>query len=152
MGIFGTRKASKGSVDQVIEMMEKYYRRRGLDLEGHIVDTCEGYGWWLEQGSAKIYIFVQDDTQGPLIRVNSPIVHFPSEHREEFFLHLLELNRELSCCWLSASDEVVIVTTQRPTLGLDQEELDGLIWSVSQVADMLDDQLAEQFNARLFKF
>jgi hypothetical protein len=131
-------------------MIGKFFRSRGLDSDGHVVETCDGYGWWLTQGSAKIYVFVQDDKGGPVLRINSPILHFPDVERERFFLHLLELNRDLTDCWLCVCDEVVIVTAQRPTLGLDQEELDSLIWSVAQVADLLDDRLAREFNARVF--
>jgi hypothetical protein len=150
MGLFGTRHVNKGSVEQVAGMIGKFFRSRGLDSDGHVVETCDGYGWWLTQGSAKIYVFVQDDKGGPVLRINSPILHFPDVERERFFLHLLELNRDLTDCWLCVCDEVVIVTAQRPTLGLDQEELDSLIWSVAQVADLLDDRLAREFNARVF--
>jgi hypothetical protein len=56
MGFFGTKKASKVTIDQVIDMIEEYFRRRGLDMDGHMVDATEGYGWWLTEGSAKVYI------------------------------------------------------------------------------------------------
>jgi hypothetical protein len=150
MGLFGTKKASKTTVSQVVDMVQEYFKRRGLDLEGHVVDATEGYGWWITEGSANIYIFIQEDRVGPVIRVNSPILHFPDANREAFFLRLLEVNRDLSSCCIAASDEVVIVSGQRPILGLDQEELNELIWNVSYVADTLDDQLSKEFNARIF--
>ncbi len=150
MGFFGTKKASKVTVSQVVDMVAEYFKRRGLDLEGHTVDATEGYGWWLTEGSAKIYIFVQEERTGPVIRVNSPILHFPDTNREAFFLKLLEINRDLTYCCIAAFDEVVIVSGQRPILGLDQEELNDLVWNVSYVADTLDDELAQEFTARIF--
>lgn len=150
MGLFGTKKASKVSIDQVVGMVHEYYRRRGLELAGHTVEATEGYGWWITEGSAKVYIFVQEVQGGPVVRVNSPILHFPEENREAFFLRLLEINRDLSYCCVAAFDDVIIVSGQRPILGLDQEELNDLIWNVSYVADKLDDDLAEEFHARIF--
>jgi hypothetical protein len=85
-----------------------------------------------------------------VIRVNSPILHFPDANREAFFLRLLEVNRDLSYCCVAACDEIVIVSGQRPILGLEQEELNDLIWNVSYVADTLDDSLADEFHARVF--
>ncbi|MBS1953123.1 MAG: YbjN domain-containing protein [Cyanobacteria bacterium SZAS-4] len=150
MGLFGTKKASKVSIDQVVGMVHEYYRRRGLDLEGHTVEATDGYGWWITEGSAKVYIFVQEVQGGPVLRVNSPILHFPEQNREAFFLRLLEINRDLSYCCVAAFDGVIIVSGQRPILGLDQEELNDLIWNVSYVADKLDDDLAEEFHARVY--
>ena len=93
---------------------------------------------------------MQEVQGGPVVRVNSPILHFPEENREAFFLRLLEINRDLSYCCVAAFDDVIIVSGQRPILGLDQEELNDLIWNVSYVADKLDDDLAEEFHARIF--
>jgi len=150
MGFFGTKKASKVSIDQVVHMVQEYFHRRGLDLSGHTVDATDGYGWWITEGSAKVYIFVQEDHGGPVLRVNSPILHFPPENREAFFLRLLEINRDLSYCCVAAFDDVIIVSGQRPILGLDQEELNDMIWNVSYVADRLDDDLAAEFHAPVF--
>jgi hypothetical protein len=150
MGFFGTKKANKRTVAQVVDMVTEYFTRRGLKLEGHTVDAVDGYGWWLTEGSAKVYVFVQEDHGGPVVRVNSPILHFPTENREAFFLRLLEINRDLSYCCVAAFDEVVIVSGQRPILGLEQEELNDLIWNVSYVADRLDDELSKEFSATLY--
>ena len=132
-------------------MINEYYKRRGLESKNHGVPGCEGYGWWITEGSAKIYIFVQDDRIGTVIRVHSPILNFPEKNREAFFLRLLEINRDLSGCSVSAFDGVIMVGGQRPIVGLDQEELNSLIWSVSYAADMLDDQLNEEFGAPIYK-
>jgi hypothetical protein len=151
MGLFGTKKSNKMTSERVVEMFAEYYQRRGLDIKGHGVPGCDGYGWWITEGSAKIYIFVQEDRIGNVVRVHSPILKYPETKREAFFLRLLETNRDLSGCCVSAFDGVIMVSGQRPITGLDQEELNTLIWNVSYVADTLDDQLAEEFGAELYK-
>ena len=151
MGLFGTKKANQTSVSQVVEMVKEYFHRRGEDLGQHEIVGCEGYGWWITEGSAKIYIFIQEDRVGPLLRVNSPVLHLPKTNREAFFLRLLEINRDLTSCGLAVYEDVVIVSGQRHIQGLDQEELNALIWNVSYVADTLDDQLAGEFQAEIYK-
>ncbi|HEY9784922.1 MAG TPA: YbjN domain-containing protein [Candidatus Obscuribacterales bacterium] len=151
MGIFGTKKASKGTVDSAVEMLTLYFKRRGLDIRGHELDDCDGYGWWITEGSAKIYIFLQEDRQGPVLRVTSPIVHFPQTNRDSFFLRCLDINRDLSGCCLAAFEQIVMVTSQRPLQGLDQEEVNSLIWNVSNAADYFDDVLAKEFSCRVYR-
>lgn len=153
LGLFGTRKTNKGTVENVIEMLDQYYKRRNLDISGHEVNSCEGYGWWLQEGSAMVYIFVQEDPRGgaPLLKINSPILHFPDKNKEDFFAKLLELNRDLSCCSFATYEGIVLITSQRPIQGLDPEELNTLVWNVSHAADVFDDLLAKEFNARHFR-
>jgi hypothetical protein len=151
MGLFGTKKSEKVTGHQVVAMVNEYFKRRGLEMKSHGVPGCEGYGWWITEGSAKIFIFVQEDRIGEVLRVNSPILHFPEKNREAFFLRLLEINRDLSGCCVSAFDGVIMVSGQRPIIGLDQDELNSLIWSVSYVADTLDDQLSEEFGAQIYQ-
>jgi len=148
MGLFGTTKSTNVSEKEVVKMVGKYFERRHLDIEGHELEAGEGRGWWLKEGSAKIYIMCLEDHKGPVLRITSPILHFPQSKREEFLLRLLEINRDLSGVALAAFNEVVLVTAQRSTIGLDQEELNELIWAVSFVADKLDDDLCTQFGAR----
>lgn len=148
MGIFGTQKASKGSIEQVAEMIESYFHRRQLDPKQQELPGAEGYGWWLTEGSAKIYIFVQDTASGPVLRITSPLVYIPESNRETFYRKLLDVNANLSSCSLATHENIVLVVAQRPTLALDQEELDALVWNVAFVADLLDDQLATEFKTR----
>lgn len=150
MGLFGTKPA-KGTVESVVAMLSDYYKRRNLEFDGHVLDSSDGCGWWIHEGSAKVYIFLQEDRTGSiLIRVTSPIVHFPDTDREAFFLRCLELNQDLSCCSLSSHEEIVLVTSQRPIQGLDQEELNTLIWNVSHASDVMDDIFAKEFSCRVY--
>lgn len=152
MGLFGTAKTSKRNVEQVYAMIEKYFHRRRLNIEDHIMDACEGYGWWIAERDIKVYVFIQEALRGKSIeiRCTSPIVHFPMGNRELFLTRLLEINRDLSWCCLAAFEDVVLVSAQRPIEGLDQEELDNIIWTVSQTANELEDRLSKEFGARVF--
>lgn len=153
MGLFGTKQTSKRSAEQVYSMIEKYFHRRRLNIEDHAMDACDGYGWWIAERDIKVYVFIQEalrGTKGMEIRCTSPIVHFPMANRDLFSMRLLELNRDLSWCCLAAFEDVVLVSAQRPIEGLDQEELDNIIWTVSQTANELEDRLSHEFGARVF--
>ncbi len=150
MGLFGTKRASHGTVGEVAHMIEHIFKKRGLDPTQHQLEGSEGYGWWITEGSARIYIFVQETNTGPVLRITSPLVHVPETNREAFYRHLLAINTDMSSCALSVHEDIVLVVTQRPTVGLEQEELDSLVWNVAYVADLLDNKLAAEFNARMY--
>lgn len=150
MGLFGTTKVNKGTVDEVAEMIETYFHKRELSPGNQQLPGAEGYGWWLTEGSAKVYIFVQDTPTGAVLRITSPIVHVPDGGREVFYRKLLDINANLSSCALATHDDIVLVVTQRPAMALDQEELDTLVWNIAFVADLLDNQLAAEFGCKLY--
>ena len=79
MGLFGTEKASQGLTDEAVAMVETYYRGRGLDPSAHRLSDSEGSGWWLTEGSARVYIFVQDSPTGSVLRITSPLVFLPKK-------------------------------------------------------------------------
>jgi len=150
MGLFGTEKYSHGLTSEAKTMVEAYFTRRNLDAHEHALKDAQGLGWWLLEGSAKIYIYVTEANQGATLRITSPIVELPKTNLEGFYRHLLDLNGSLSSCALSTHENIVLVVAQRPTFGLVQEELDDLVWHVAYVADQLDNKLAEQFGCRMY--
>jgi hypothetical protein len=151
MSFFGMgHVVSRGTVEQVAGMVESYFRKRNLDPHRQLLPESQGTGWWLAEGSAKVYIFVQETTTGPVLRITSPILHIPTGNRENFYRRLLDINADLSGCALATFDNVVLVVAQRPTIALDQEELDALVWNVAYVADLLDDKLATEFGAEMY--
>ena len=150
MGIFGTEKVSHGLTNEVIAMVEEYYRHRGLNHKQFEMQGSEGNGWWLIEGSAKVYIFVQESPNGALVRITSPLVYIPSTNLENFYRHLLDLNTNLTNCALSTHENIVLAVAQRPTLGMSQAELEELVWNVAYVADLLDNKLADQFGLQLY--
>lgn len=150
MGLFGTHKVSKGLADEAVTMVETYFQLRNLDAQDHKLSGSDGYGWWLTEGSAKIYIFVQDAPNGAVLRITSPLVFVPPHNKEAFFHRLLDINTNLTSCALAIHGDVVLVVCQRPTTGLVQEELDELVWNVAFVADLLDNKLADEFKAKMY--
>jgi hypothetical protein len=152
MSFFGMgHTVSRGTVEQVASMVESYFRKRNLDPHRQTLPEAQGTGWWLSEGSAKVYIFVQETTSGPVLRITSPILHLPKVQMEAFYRRLLDINADLSGCALATYESVVLVVAQRPTLALDQEELDALVWNVAYVADLLDDKLAAEFGAEMYR-
>jgi hypothetical protein len=132
-------------------MVNHYFRSRGLDPRQQEIAGTDGLGWWLNEGSARIYIFVQQAPGGPVLRITSPIVYLPEQRVTEFYRHLLDINANLTCCALATSEDAVLVVAQRHTLQLDQEELDDMIWNVAYVADLLDDKLVTEFGTRRYQ-
>jgi hypothetical protein len=150
MGLFGTQKVSRGLADEAVAMVETYYQHRGLDAHDHQLTGSDGYGWWLTEGSAKIYIFVQDAPNGAVLRITSPLVFVPEHNKEAFFHRLLDINTNLTSCALATHGDIVLVVSQRPTVGLMQTELEELVWNAAYVADLLDNKLADEFHARMY--
>ena len=151
MTFFGTHHASRGTIDEVSHMVEHYFTSRGLNSKQQEIAGTEGCGWWLNEGSARIYVFIQDAPGGPVIRITSPIVYVPQQRQTEFYRHLLDINANLSCCALATSKDTVLVVAQRHTMQLDQEELDDMIWNVAYVADLLDDKLVTEFGTKRYQ-
>jgi hypothetical protein len=151
MSFLGTNHSAKGTMDEVIQMVRRFFKGRRLKEEEQQIAGAEGYGWWLNEGSARIYIFLQDAAGGPVIRVTSPIVYIPQQRREDFYRHLLDMNTDLTSCALATSEDAVLVVAQRHINQLDQEELDDMIWNVAYVADVLDDKLASEFATRKYQ-
>jgi hypothetical protein len=151
MSLFGARTA-QGTIDEVGHMVEHYFKSRGLDPKKQGISGAEGTGWWMNEGSARIYIFVQDTSGGPVVRVTSPIVTIPEKGDiSAFYRHLLDINSSLTSCALATNEHAVLVVSQRSTAQLDQEELDSMIWNVAYVADLLDDKLVKEYGARRYQ-
>jgi hypothetical protein len=151
MTLFGAQHATKGTIEEVGHMVVNYFKGRGLDARQQEIAGAEGCGWWLTEGSARIFVFVQDAPGGPVLRITSPIVTLPDKNHTEFYRHLLDINSNLSCCALATSENTVLVVSQRHTAQLDQAELDDMVWNVAYVADLLDDKLVTEYGARRYQ-
>ena len=150
--MFGHNKVSNGSLEEAVHMVETYFRHREINPDQFKLQQSHEYGWWIKEGSAEVYIIVQPGNEqlGTVLRISSPLVYVPEANHEAFYRHLLELNSDLSSCSLSLYGDLVLVVSQRPTLGLFQEELEELVGNAAYVADVLDNKLAENFGARLY--
>jgi len=153
MSLFGAEKISHGSAPEAIQMIRQYFNHRGLSPDKHKIADADDFGYWLTEGSAKIYIFVQESSQDAVLRITSPLVYLPEENSklQAFYRHLLDLNSSMSNCALATHENLVLIVAQRPTRGLTQDELDNLLWHIAYVADMFDNQLAEQYNCQLYR-
>ena len=107
MGLFGAQKVSNGLCDEAIAMVETYFRNRGIQPNEAELAGNEGTGWWLTEGSAKVYIFVQDSPNGAVLRITSPSVFLPDRNRENFYRRLLDINTNLTSCALSTHNDIV---------------------------------------------
>lgn len=150
--LFGHHKTSNGTLAEAVQMVETYFRHRGLDPNQFKLPSAGEFGWWIKEGSAQVYIIVQEGNEElrSILRISSPLVYIPETNKEQFYRHLLELNSDLSSCALSVYNDLVLVVSQRPTIGLSQEEMDELVWNAAYVADLLDNKLATNFSARLY--
>jgi len=152
MGLFNSHKISLGTVHDASAMIETYYRHRGLNPDQFRLESSEDIGWWLREGSAEVFIVLQDsnDGTGAVLRISSPLVYIPAGNRENFYRRMLDINSNLSSCALATFNDLVLCVCQRPTKGLIQEELDELVWNTAYVADLLDNKLSEEFGAKLY--
>jgi hypothetical protein len=150
MTLFGAQRASQGTIEEVTSMIEYYFRQRNLNPAEYAISNAEGQGWWLMEGSAKVYIFLVQLPSGPVIRITSPLVKVPQNNKEAFYRHLLDINARLSNCALATFEDSALVVAQRTTIALDQEEVDAMVWNVAYVADLLDNKLASQFGTQLY--
>jgi hypothetical protein len=150
--LFGNHKLSNGTLSEAVHMVETYFKHRGLDPDQFKLASAGEFGWWINEGSAKVYIIVQEGNEElrTVLRISSPLVYIPKNNQEQFYRHLLELNNDLSSCSLSVYHDLVLVVAQRPTLGLSQEEMDELVWNAAYVADLLDNKMAVNFGATLY--
>lgn len=153
MVLFGAEKISHGTAPEAVQMIRQYFNHRGLNPDKHKVADAEDFGYWLSEGSAKIYIFVQESSQDAVLRITSPLVYLPEDKTrlEDIYRHLLDLNSSMSNCALATHQNLVLIVAQRPTRGLTQEELDNLVWHIAYVADMLDNQLADNYHCQLYR-
>jgi hypothetical protein len=151
MGLFGTKKVSEGSVAQVTKLVENFFNKIRFNPHQQQIPSAKGYGWWIGRGSAVIYIFVQEaEGGGVYLRVVSPLVYLPKENLIAFYRKLLDINNDLVNCALATDKDVVLLVVQRPTLGLDQEELDDVVSLLAQTADSLDNELNKEFGCRVY--
>ncbi len=151
MSLFGAQKVKGTTLDDVAHLIQNYFKGRGLDYHNQEIPGSEGCGWWLTEGSAKVYIFIQDSQAGPVLRITSPIVFIPTDNHETFYRKLLDLNSNLASCHLATYENYVLVLSQRQSMGITQEEVDSMVWNVAYVADLLDDKLATEFSTQLYK-
>lgn len=108
--------------------------------------------WNFNRGSADIAvgILISDRFPNGYFYVNCILMDsrlVPSEKKEEFYRHLLQITSSLVNMKLCIDENgLVSLVTNRDASGLDPVEVAHSINSLSYYADLLDDQLKETFT------
>ncbi len=131
------------------EMVDRYLVRFG-DRLGAPVPALDESGYsQLRRGSASIGINVIEG-HGVLMFL-APVMPVPATGREELYRRLLELS------FLTTSDAAFAIDRERDEVyvralrrlsGLDYEEFEDLLDTVSRVTDAYDDALRREFGAK----
>jgi Tir chaperone family protein CesT len=128
-------------------MVNAYLARFG-DRAGAALEPLDAGGYTLaRKGSATVGVNVLED-HGVLLLV-APVMAVPLTGRETFYRRLLELSfltTSDAAFALDAHRNEIVVRTLRRLSGLDYEEFEDLLDTVSKVADDWDDKLRAEFG------
>ncbi len=149
MGLFGTKPVKETTERDCIIMVENFFRKIKLESNQQRVTDRDTTGWWVQRGSALVYIILNEHEGLETVRIISPILYLPNENILPFYRKCLEINMDLCNCAIGVYDDKVSLISERPIEGLDPEELEGTIHYLSSVADDLDNKLADEFGATL---
>jgi len=135
------------TVEQILAMLNINVQDARLPME----EGDRGYGWHFQRGSAliEVYVLLAQDERSYL-QVLSPIVHLPQSGLLPIYRRMLELNLSLTNASLGVHNDVVYVFNERPLDGLDANEVNYIIMQLSAYADDIDNQLVNEFGARLY--
>ena len=152
MGLFGTKKVAEKetTVKDCVRMIEGFFRKVKLNPNEYRLPDRDTLGWFLQRGSARIYILLNQQGETKTVQIISPILYLPEDHILPFYRRCLEMNMHLINCAFAASDDKIVLVSERPLEGLDQQELEGMIQYLSAVADDIDDKLGNEFKAQLY--
>lgn len=144
--IYADRASGKVFVD-ARTMVNAYLQRYG-ERSGRVAEPLDESGYTqVRRGSAAVGVNVLDD-HGVLLML-APIMEVPLGGREKFYRRLLELSFIATSDAAFAIDgqkDEVYVRALRRLSGLDYEEFEDLLDTVSKVADEWDDSLRKEFG------
>ena len=152
MGLFGTKKVQikETSIKECVIMIESFFKRIDFNPRDQRLPDRDTLGWWLQRGSALIYILLHQHDKMPTIRVMSPLLYLPGSRILPLYRRCLELNAELINCAFCVVDDKIMLVSERPIDGLDPQELDETIMYLSAADDEFDNHLSEEFNAPMY--
>ena len=142
---------STGGVDQASKIIEEFFRKNKIDPNAQRVKTDPSeICWTITRGSSVNYIFLTKIGDIDTVRVASPILFLPQENLLPLYRRCLELNFMVLDCAFAINKDMIVVVSERPILGLDATEFENMMRQVSYIADTYDNQLADEFHARLY--
>jgi hypothetical protein len=128
-------------------MVNAYLARFG-QRSGALLETLDAGGYTLvRKGSASVGVNVLED-HGVLLLV-APVMTVPLTGGETFYRRLLELSfltTSDAAFALDAHRNEIVVRALRRLSGLDYEEFEDLLDTVSKVTDDWDDKLRAEFG------
>ena len=130
-------------MNQYSAMITDFLHKCG-DAEKEFVSENE---WWVVSGSVKVQIFLSNMEGNAELVVAANLFQY-SEQNSEVNAYVLKLNGTLKLKGVSFGirNQHLILSYIRPVLGLDPEELEWIIASISVIADEYDDFLIEKFK------
>lgn len=130
-------------MNQYSAMITDFLHKCG-DAEKEFVSENE---WWVVSGSVKVQIFLTNMEENAELVVAANLFQY-SEQNAEVNAYVLKLNGTLKLKGVSFGirNQHLILSYIRPVLGLDPEELEWIIASISVIADEYDDFLIEKFK------
>lgn len=134
---------------QASSTVESVLRKLGLDPATSKVRDEDGTrAWGLLRGSAQVLLQVSQTDQGTWLRVIAPVVKLPkSDARPAFFERLLELNaRSMRNASFGVLNDGVVIVSERPTDGLDANEVEQILKHVGALADHYDDLFIKEYS------
>jgi len=130
-------------LNQYSAMITDFLHKCG-DAEKEFVSENE---WWVVSGSVKVQIFLSNMEGNAELVVAANLFQY-SEQNAEVNAYVLKLNGTLKLKGVSFGirNQHLILSYIRPVLGLDPDELEWIIASISVIADEYDDFLIEKFD------
>ena len=152
MGIFRSKKKPEPALalKECVTMIEDVLKKVGLNPKEQRMRNQDAPGWFVQRGSAVIYIFLVPDEKMPSVRFVSPILFLPEDLITPFYRRCLEINMGLMNCALAASNDQIALVSERPIHNLNTTQIEYLLHYISGVADDIDDKLAKEFKAAMY--
>jgi hypothetical protein len=152
MGIFRSKKKADEPITlkACAAMIEEVLKTVGLNPNDQRMQNQNSPGWFVQRGSAMIYIFLIPDEKTPSVRFVSPILFLPEDFITPFYRRCLEINMELMNCALGVTNDKIALVSERPFTNLDVDQIVYLLHYISAVADDIDDKLAKEFKAAMY--
>jgi hypothetical protein len=152
MSLFNAKKAQSKEVvvQECAKMIEAFLKKNNFNPSKQRLPNKNNLGWWVQRGSAIIYILLNPQGHTPTLRIISPILYLPENHILPFYRKCLELNTELMNCAFGVLNDKVVLVNERPIEGLDLQEFEDNMGYLAIVADDVDDKLSAEFNAQMY--